>query len=221
MKKIKEFVKKKALQQIVYLSIILASSYGVLDLIGICNGTFNGQQLAYYTILSNTIICCFYIFSFFYNARREEEQKIIVTPFFLNIKGALTLMILVTGLIYHVLLVPNLAATFPDGLNPFSNFLVHTFVPALVLSDWLLFVRVDNIKILFPVRWLSIPLGYWIFSILYSSFRIPFYGTGSFYAYFFIDSNLLGWPKVFLNVLELSAFFLILGYILKFVKFRR
>lgn len=199
------------------ISIALGASYGALDQMGVFDGRFNGQQLLYYTILSNVIIaisyCTLLVQIIFKNIK--QTQRLII-EFNANVMGALTMMILATGIIYHTILVPYLADLSQYGDHIFSNFLVHTYVPLAVGIDWF-FIKLSNKKMT-PIKWLFIPLTYWVGAIFYASFNIPLFKTGSNYAYFFIDANKLGWGKVLLNVLFLSIFFLILGYCVKGIK---
>ncbi|MFK4899232.1 Pr6Pr family membrane protein [Lactococcus petauri] len=195
------------------LTIIISAGYGASVQSGFWNGTFNGQQLCYYTILSNFIIFIYYsslLFHTLLNKPLKHRND--------NIRGALTLMITITGLIYHTLLAPQFDGSTPYGIEPLSNVLIHTYVPLAVLIDWIFFVTLKDSRKLTPFFWLSIPLGYWILSLFYASFKIPFILTGSYYAYFFIDINQLGLWKVLLNVLLLSCGFLLLGYALKWLK---
>lgn len=199
------------------ISIALGASYGALDQMGVFDGRFNGQQLLYYTILSNVVIAVAYctLFTRMILKNTKKKQRINV-EFKANVMGALTMMILATGIIYHAILVPNLADLSQYGEHAFSNFLVHTYVPVAVGIDWL-FIKLSN-KEMNPINWLIIPLSYWGLAVFYASFNIPLFKTGSNYAYFFIDVNKLGWSKVLLNVLLLSIFFLFLGYCVKGIK---
>lgn len=200
-------------------SIAIASIYGSLELLGIFDGTFNGQQLLYYTILSNVIIALTYSFFSISSILKSEKQGFkYLNQASEDIMGALTLMILVTGLIYHLVLVPSVVDINQYGGHPFASFLTHSFVPIAVVIDWLFGVRIHDPKSLRPITWLFIPLAYWILAISYASFKIPILDTNSYYAYFFIDSSQLGVGVVLRNVILFSIFFLVLGYILKIIK---
>lgn len=210
---------KNWLIKIYYLSIILASGYGVVKQLGVFNGTFNFQGLMYYTILSNLIIFIYYLFkevdSLFLKGRFEKYLGS------LNLQGAFTLMIIMTGIIYHVILVKHLGSENPYGIEPFGNFLLHTYVPTTVFLDWLFNSGSRNRKRMTPIYWLSIPLLYYVLSILYASLKIPFKVTGSYYAYFFLDIDKLGRETVLTNVLLFSLFYLFLGTLLKKIKIRK
>lgn len=204
------------MEKILQYTIICAAYYGVSVQIGIWNGHFTGQQLLYYTILSNIIVGSFYVFIQFYN--RFEKNKYFLSG---NIQGALTLMILITGLVYHIILQPQETNLISYSIDKFSNFLLHTYVPLATFIDWIIFVHVKNVQKLKPLYWLIIPLSYWILAIMYASFKIPFVLTGSYYAYFFIDIDRLGLNNVILNALLCSVIFLFVGYLLKITQYIR
>lgn len=200
------------MKRLFHLTIIACAGYGASVQSGFWNGTFSGQQLFYYTILSNLIIFGYYLYLFIVDNFSLPRKS---NP---NIQGALTLMIVITGIVYHTLLAPQFQGVSPYGIDPLANFLIHTYVPLAVLIDWIIFVSIKNPKKLKPIYWLTIPLGYWILSMIYASFKIPFVLTGDYYAYYFIDLNHLGFWRVFLNIILLSLVFLLLGYTLKFLK---
>lgn len=195
------------------------AGYGILEQLGIFNNTFNGQQLIYYTILSNLIIFIAYVFLNFKTLKNTLSSSLLDNVNFkADLRGSLTLMIVTTGIIYHVLLSPYVADLSQYGQYAFSNFLVHTYVPIAVFIDWIFGEEIQDLSSLHPMRWLVVPLGYWGLSILYASFKIPILRTGHYYAYFFIDSNRLGWGQTLWNVFFLMCFFILLSYFLKWCK---
>lgn len=201
------------MKQLLHFTIILSAGYGLFIQLGLNKGNFTGQQLLYFTILSNLLIFAYYLFlciNDFLTPSKETRCP--------NLQGALTLMISITGLIYNFLLAPQLGTVNPYGVDPLANTLVHTYVPLGVLIDWIYFVSIPNPKCLTPLYWLNIPLGYWLIALIYASFKIPFALTGKYYAYFFMDIDQLGFARVLLNIFLLSLFFLVLGSLLKVIK---
>lgn len=201
------------MKQLLHFTIILSAGYGLFILLGISKGHFTGQQLLYYTILSNLLIFAYYLVLSIHDLLKPSKETRLP-----NLQGAFTLMISITGLVYHFLLAPQIGTENPYGIDPLANTLVHSYVPLAVIIDWIFFVSIPNPKRLKPLYWLNIPLGYWLIAIIYASFKIPFALTGKYYAYFFIDINQLGFTRVLLNILLLSTFFLVLGYLLRFIK---
>lgn len=201
------------MRKLFYFTIIVASGYGVSILIGLWQGTFTGQQLLYYTILSNIIIFIFYIVLL--SAAFSKSSK--GEPYY-NVRGALTLMIIITGLIYHILLAPQLNDINVYANDSIADFLVHTYTPIAVFIDWVFFTKIPSPRKLRPLYWLSIPFAYWILAIVYASLKIPFKLTGNYYAYYFIDMNHLGFWQVLLNVSACSVVFFLIGILLKTIK---
>lgn len=199
------------MKKIFHISIIGSSGYGASVQLGLWNGTFTGQQLLYYTILSNLLIFGYYSYLLIKGVTKGAKYNN-------NIHAAFTLMIIITGLIYHLILVPQLQEINPYGIDPLANTLVHTYTPLAVFIDWVCFVIIKDTQKLTPLYWLSIPLSYWLLSLIYASFKIPFSLTGNYYAYSFIDINLLGLKTVILNIILCFFVFLLLGYFLKLIK---
>jgi hypothetical protein len=109
--------------------------------------------------------------------------------------------IAITAVVYHTSLahLVNL-----QGMAVFSDKLMHTVCPALYLGGWLLFgpwgaisLRVIRYALIFPLTWLA-------FTLL----RGPIV---DFYPYPFLDVRVLGYPRVALNAVVISALFFLLA----------
>lgn len=210
---------KDLVKNIVRVFIVLASGYGVAMITGLTKGKFNADQLVYYTILSNLIICAAYAVLLFKSLTLSLKNKKVKSYDFSSFaSGALTLMILVTGLVYNFVLAPTISDTGQYSVDSLSNFLVHSFVPIAVFADWILFENKSKMKKYYPFVWLAIPLIYWIFTIIRASFGYPLFVTSAsvakYYPYFFIEVSVYGWGKVILNVAILIIGFLIFGFLM-------
>lgn len=84
----------------------------------------------------------------------------------------------------------------------------------MVILDWLLFDPKPTYGPADPLKWLGIPLAYFIFAVLRAQLGGELRGVNSRYPYFFIDVDALGIGPVLLNVLLLSVGFLCIGYVL-------
>lgn len=164
----------------------------------------------YYTILSN--ILCFIYFAVLVIAQRKKENALI--------RGAVTMCIAVTGLVYHFMLNGFMGTAAGAGVPvtalSVSNILVHYVVPILVILDYFLFVPKGQYKSLYPLAWLVLPYAYFAFSMVraeVSSRTFTGFGGTSRYPYPFLDVDLYGWDKVLLIVLAVTVAFLALGYI--------
>ncbi|OFI48031.1 hypothetical protein BG262_00585 [Floricoccus penangensis] len=196
--------------------LILGCGYGLLKEMGLFDGRFSLKHLVYYTILSNLMIFLAYSYLLVrYLLSHKRFGHFEWRDFSPNVMSGLMLMIVVTGLIYNFILAPTLPNSSPYSLTNLSNFLVHTYTPVMVFIDWLLLSRHRDSKQLHPLTWVVIPLVYWVFTIVYASFKIPVNSQGGYYPYFFINADKYGWPQVFKNVGLLLVAFLVLGYMLK------
>jgi hypothetical protein len=83
---------------------------------------------------------------------------------------------------------------------------LHTVMPIAFLLDWLFFVPRGRLRWIDPIRWLSYPLLFGVWTIVHGL------QTG-WYPYWFIDIDSLGWVVTLTNFGLLLAFFLVLGLI--------
>ncbi|MDR1034281.1 MAG: Pr6Pr family membrane protein [Bifidobacteriaceae bacterium] len=171
--------------------------------------------LSYYTILSNILVIVFFAWLLFYTvvARQLDTPR----PFY-TVKGAVTVAITLTFLVFHFMLRPTMFTMgSADYVNSPANVLVHYVVPLMTIADWLLFDKKGNFKKLDPIKWLLIPLTYLVFALIRAQF-IPI-GTQSRYPYFFIDLDQLGVAQVALNVVSIAVGLVILGYVIYFIDY--
>lgn len=110
--------------------------------------------------------------------------------------------ITITGIVYHLLLA-GLAELTAWGTA--ADLLLHTVVPVLAVVGWLLFGprgrtsgRIAVLSLVFPALWLVMTLV-----------RGP---VVDWYPYPFVDVDDLGYPRVLLNVLGISAAFLAVAF---------
>lgn len=183
----------------------------ILQYAGMVN-TGNLKMLTcYYTILSN--ILCFVYFAVLVIAQRKKENALI--------RGAVTMCITVTGLVYHFMLNGLMGVatgeSVPITALSVSNILVHYVVPAMVILDYFLFVPKGQYKSLYPLAWLVLPYAYFAFAMVRAEVSTAtftgFGGTVSRYPYPFLDVDVYGWDKVILIVLAVTVAFITLGYL--------
>jgi len=121
------------------------------------------------------------------------------------VRGAVTLYILVTFLVFHLVLA-NPASGFGDGSVQFGtvqNTLLHTVTPLLALLDWLL-VSADRPPWRWAAAWLGYPLAYLAFVLVRGAIVHS-------YPYPFLDVGSLGYGGVALSALGLFVVFWLLG----------
>ncbi|MFI7488992.1 Pr6Pr family membrane protein [Micromonospora echinaurantiaca] len=128
------------------------------------------------------------------------------------VKGAVTLYITITGVVYHLLLA-NPASPFamaqPDRApgEALGNQLLHTVVPLLALADWALLDRRGRLRLRHPLYWLAFPLGYLGFALLRGLVVHR-------YPYPFLDAATSGYPGVVVNAVGFAVAFWLLGLLL-------
>lgn len=153
--------------------------------------------LAYFTTQSNILVGLFLLYAI--TCPRSDRLHI----FF---RGSTLLCITLTGLVFHLFLVPNYPELFAEGVT-FRYHITHTIVPLGFILDWLLLDKKGKIKIADLKYWLIYPALYWIFSMA----RGIIVGA---YPYFFMDPNILGAGSIMLWLLFLIIIFTGLGLLL-------
>lgn len=168
-------------------------------------------SLVFFTIQSNLLLAAVFGYDVITMVRKKP-----LLP--LQIKGAVTLYILITGLVYNIILAPatHLAPgtlTVPlIGGTP-RNDLLHILTPILALVDWLLFDAHVALRWRTALFWLSYPLAYMGFilirGVLINAAMVPDGGTR--YPYGFINVDHLGYGGVALNMVIYGFAFWLLG----------
>ncbi|TDX01898.1 Pr6Pr family membrane protein [Dinghuibacter silviterrae] len=109
-----------------------------------------GNFLSYFTILTNALIAIALTLSALAPGR---------VPFFekASVQTALAGCIISVSLIYHIALAK---AWNPQGLQWWTNFLLHDFVPLAWVLHWLFFVPKGRLHWGLPLLWMAYPLAY-------------------------------------------------------------
>lgn len=163
----------------------------------------------YYTILSN--ILCFLYFAYLVILRPKRENSAV--------KGAVTICIALTGLVFHLLLSGNMNAMGGKvGMELFiSNYIVHYVVPIMVFVDYILFTPKGSFKVFAPLEWAAIPLAYLIFALIRAEvsdlvFNV-FGNKTSRYPYPFMDFDAIGTGAAVRNIVIIGIGYIALGYL--------
>lgn len=194
---------------------------------GLPSGKPAPYMLIFYTIQSNALCFIFFSILIIKTFQDLKNRGIKGTTVFLpHFKGAVTMAIAVTFIIYQFILVPKFLSAGAAAYSIFNwqNMLVHYFVPIAALTDWLVFDEKLNFRWFDPIAWLLLPIAYFIFILVRAKLGGIIEIVKSPYPYFFIDVDLLGWINVIKNVCLLIFVFLVLGYmifIVDKVKIRR
>ena len=183
---------------------ILLSGFALLKWLGILDGNYMLEDVVYYTTLSNILCFAYFLAMFVATILNRSDKPISILPRF---KGAITLCIAVTGILFAVLPGPNHVS--------FASGILHYICPIMVFVDYLLFDEKGCYKAIDPVFWLAIPLLYVVFALVRGAVGGEIGDTGSKYPYPFLDPTPAGaGNEMFLYIGIMMAAFLLLGYIL-------
>ncbi|MFF1874706.1 Pr6Pr family membrane protein [Streptomyces sp. CB03911] len=170
--------------------------------------TLGTGSLVYFTIQSNVFVLAYFAGAVYWMKQRDTVDA--PAP---RLRGAVTLYILITGLVSHILLehganpIPGLFDG-PDKLQHWSSFFLHYVTPVLVILDWLT-LRPRNASHWRDIPlWLAFPLGYagivMARAALFSNYPTP-------YPYFFFDPTEKGYGYVWGQIVLLTVEFVVLA----------
>ena len=168
-------------------------------------------MMMYYTVQSNLLVSLFAL----YMVWAMRQGKDLQSPSFLRIKAAVTMSIMITFVIYHVMLAP-LATDFWRV----ENMLCHYITPLYFFFDTLLVDRQRQYQLLDPLRWTALPLLYMAFALLNGlvlKWPIPD-AKDSPFAYYFLNVHKYGWSYVLTHAVVIFLAYLLAGYLLYLIK---
>ncbi len=154
-----------------------------------------------YTIQSNLFVLIWLSIAILF----QEKFK---THWFFSgvVRGAITLYITVTFIIFALLLAPF----YPGGMESYTNLSLHYIIPIAFMVDWVLTEMYHVYQWKYTLFWLAYPIFYLILTLI-RGYII------SDYIYPFLDLNAMGTEFFALVCVILAAFFLLLGALLVFL----
>ena len=165
------------------------------------------RYFSFFTILTNLLVALCFTFLLL-----NPKSKLGIFFSRITSLAAITVYILVVGMVYNLILRFLWA---PKGLQLIVDELLHTVIPLLCVIFWWIYVRSKALKWKDAYPWLIYPLVY-IFIILIRG------AASGYYPYPFIDVNIIGYTKVFVNsgifavcFLGISLLFIAIGRISK------
>ncbi len=195
---------------------LMICGYGLYLNSGLSDGVFQPQMFLYYTILSN-LVCFIFIGGCLVKNLREFHtwSPMGIHTILPRVKGSITMCITVTFIIYHFILAPTAFIMSPDySLYSMRDIIVHYVVPFMMIFDWILLDKKGLYRITEPLLWIGLPYVYLIFALVRGYFGGSITPGGSKYPYFFLDIEKVGSAGVIKYTLGLTAFFIILGYLI-------
>lgn len=185
-------------------SLIYKSVYLVIGFTGLflaselMTGKFNDGFFVYYTNISNLI--AFILMAYLWRVDYQLLKGNPVKPINPNIRFVITILILVTLLIYNTLLGNPFDPTYWRA----RNVIMHLVGPILIVLDYLLFTPANNVTWKAVIYSLILPYTYVIVTLLIGL-------ISNTYPYFFLDVNEIGYFGVFRWVFILTLGFLCLS----------
>jgi hypothetical protein len=144
--------------------------------------TFNpGNFLSFFTIQSNIAAALILVAA---AVVRPGER----TPLFDAVRGAATLAIVVTGLVFAVLLAGHQESL--DTHIAWVDFVVHKLTPIVVFVDWLVDPPQRRLRLTVAASWLAYPL-------LWFGYTLARGAAQGWYPYPFVDVERIGYGGVF------------------------
>lgn len=199
--------------------ILLIASLSTGIILNVIDTTSVSAILSYYTLQSNIICLAFFVFILIVSAVKDDYQE---SDVYHLVKGCITIIIAITGLVYAIALGPigfDMQIDTSGLKNFMSNFLVHRLSPILVILDYFFFDKKGKFKFYYPFLWLIIPLNYLMYVYTYSANGGKFFGIGGSrkYAYFFLDYTQIGYTGVAWAIVIMVIFILVISFLLVIV----
>lgn len=121
-----------------------------------------------------------------------------------RVRGAAATYIALVGLTYSVLL---RHVWDPQGLQKVLDILLHDVIPVAYLAHWIAFQRTGTLRAKDIVAWMAYPLLYLTYCLIHGAMT-------NWYPYYFIDANVLGYPRALLNAGGVTLVFGVIGAVI-------
>ena len=172
-------------------STVVAMSYMLATLRDVPDSSV-GNYFSFFTIQSNILAAA--MLALVAIVRPEERA-----PLFDGLRGAVTLYIAITGVVFALLLTGHQEHL--DTHIGWVNFVVHTLIPVVLVVDWLLEPAQHRLPHWAAVAWLAYPVAWFGYTLVRGA-------AEDWYPYPFVDVASHGYGRVVLNGLILGVCFL-------------
>jgi len=164
---------------------------GVQFIDSVAKGSNIANFFSFFTIQSNILAASILLITGFGTLVRKKE-----TPGFAFVRGAATLYMIMTGIIFALLL-SGLTHALQTTI-PWVNMILHYLMPIVMIADWLRYPPATRIRFEKALWWFTYPLLYLIYSLVRGNWV-------HWYPYPFINPAMNGWPKVLLTCAIIAA----------------
>jgi len=192
---------------------------GMLDLLGVFQGTFHSNILYFYTAQSNVMAIILFIILLVKSIRDVNNDDIKGACYFPRFSMVCSINVMLTFAVFWVLLVPQLAGILP--LWTFSNLAVHAITPLLCLCNYILFSDPNHLKYrdvyyvtIFPICYLAGSSIAGLAGHIYGISAAD--GAPIRFPYFFYDFDRIGSLSL-VYITGIVIFFLIIGHIFYYI----
>lgn len=151
------------------------------------------EMARFFTILTMSLVVVAFVYAFF------NPTRGLGAP----LSGALTLAVIMTGAVYHLLLARYWN---PDGIGVLADWGLHTIVPAAVFLWWLAHAPKT------PLVWADLP-AFALWPAVYMTYALGLGALDGRYPYPFMDPTVAGpWPVA--ATLSILGLLVLLGGVL-------
>ena len=210
-------IKNRKLSLLWKAMILAFGLWGLLDGAGILAGHYTQNFPHMFTNISNLAawlyFACALLRKIGKRGHGDSGSGEIFAPTF---KYTVTVSLLVTMLIGHFMVFD---AMFQGGHIVWHLVVLHYIIPVMVLLDWLLFDEKGRMPVWGPLSWVSLALGYLVFTMIGVGVFGLYMGGGTTaeltpYPYVFLDPAIAGPGAVAGFCSAMLAGFGVLGYIM-------
>ncbi|MHA1207138.1 MAG: Pr6Pr family membrane protein [Candidatus Hodarchaeales archaeon] len=146
----------------------------------------------YFTNQTNLLVIIWLVLAIIWSSDPDKMQKLMG-----KVKGAITLYITVTFIIFAIVLSP---LYHPSGIEGIINLMLHYIIPVAFIVDWII-TEGTGYEWKFIPYWLVYPICYLVFALFHGA------TTGD-YIYPFVNYEVLGFSGLVISVTLLIFFFI-------------
>lgn len=199
------------LWRIVFSVVILTA---ILDRAGIFSGVLQLQTLYSFTSISGAYILVITLITLLSTILFNGNVSERIT----KARAIGVMMIIITGLVYHFVLLPEKIAENPIyQVFTYGNIGAHYITPICMFMDWLLFDEKGKISKREPLICSVVPFAYFVIFSIYGYYGPTIPGKDTSYVYFFMDWENLGSVGVIKWAVFLLICILCLTYLVYFI----